>query len=76
MTTLESTHPAGSLRRLFDRLKAKPIVAAATVGGMFGGPLFAFFLFPELALYKQVLGGGIAGFYFALCAAPEHFLEF
>lgn len=61
--------------QLWHRLKRRPIVLLALAVGAIGGPLFASVAFPEAPMAKQLLGGWIAGFFFALCTVPEHFLD-
>lgn len=62
-------------RRLLARLWANPIVMVVLVLGLIAGPMTAGYLVPDVSLTKRIFGGAIVGFYFALCAAPEQFLD-
>lgn len=69
------TEQDSSLRVRMRLVRGKPLVSGALLAALVAGPLFARTVFPEAPLSKQLVGGWIAGVYFALCALPEHFLD-
>lgn len=62
-------------QRVAERIRTRPIGLAALAIALVGGPYLAGQIFPEASLGKQLFGGLVLGAYFALCAAPEEFLE-
>ena len=55
-------------------IRENPLPTACLIAGPIVGPMYAQFAFPEVALWRQLVGGVIAGLYFALCAIPHRYM--
>jgi len=52
----------------------KVLIATCITIGVIGGPLYVGFAFEDIPLWKQVIGGVIAGLYFVMCAIPHRMI--
>lgn len=66
--------PEDDTPRAWAWIRENPLPTACLVAGPIVGPMYAQFAFPDVELWRQILGGMIAGFYFALCAIPHRYM--
>ncbi len=55
-------------------IRENPLPTACLIAGQIVGPFYAQYVFPDIELWRQIVGGAIAGVVFALCATPHRYM--